>query len=72
MMSIEIFSIKLPPYTLAGFDLTTFNSNLLSGRRYRQGKKLKIATFVGVEAVDGGRDLHADRALLEVAGVDLA
>jgi hypothetical protein len=36
---IRCFFKKLPPYTLAGFDLTTHSSNLLDGRQrpHRQG-----------------------------------
>jgi hypothetical protein len=34
-LMINVFFQKLPPYTLAGFDLTTHSSSLLGGRRWR-------------------------------------
>jgi MFS superfamily sulfate permease-like transporter len=35
MVSQLFFLKRLPPDTLAGFDLTTYSSNLLGGRRRR-------------------------------------
>jgi hypothetical protein len=43
--------IKLPPYSLAGFDLTTHSSSLLGGRRRRYhyvGHAARASIYVGM------------------------
>jgi hypothetical protein len=34
-LEVYIYVFKLPPYTLAGFDLTTHSASLLGGRQRR-------------------------------------